>query len=279
MTRFQLLNRSRQSTEFSCGPAAVQAVLRHWGRDVAEEKLMELMGTNSDVGTHPENIVRGVRALGLAGRNERERHSRRAAGIHVVRKSSHHPWSGMAKQPGQGRVRRRRLGQRALHRRPGSGQGQRLLSGSVPAHGQGICASQAFRGALAPGDGRGPFEPEAHPRGDLHQGRKTDRGAGRSHRCFVDRLPQVRFDKPDRHRSFQATFFRSTFCSELRDLWESEFVRPAAFILLRKDAEGRLTAIEGGRLEDDERHRRDECAARRNCRAERERLSSCSLEG
>ena len=65
MAQFQLLNRSRQSTEFSCGPAAVQAVLRHWGRDVAEEELMELMGTNSDVGTHPENIVRGVRALGL----------------------------------------------------------------------------------------------------------------------------------------------------------------------------------------------------------------------
>ena len=65
MTNFRLLSRSRQSTEYTCGPSALQAVLRYWGKDVAEEKLAELCKTTSEVGTYPEDLVRGAQALGF----------------------------------------------------------------------------------------------------------------------------------------------------------------------------------------------------------------------
>ena len=65
MTQFRLLKQTRQMTEYSCGASALQSVLSYWGRDVAEEDLMRLIGTNAEVGTFPEDIVRGVRSLGL----------------------------------------------------------------------------------------------------------------------------------------------------------------------------------------------------------------------
>ena len=65
MSTFRLLTRTRQITEYSCGASALQAVLSYWGREVDETELMKIIGTSEDVGTYPENIVRGVRALGL----------------------------------------------------------------------------------------------------------------------------------------------------------------------------------------------------------------------
>lgn len=56
---------TRQSTEYSCGAAAMQAVLSYWGRDIGEEDLRELLNTNSESGTYPEDIVRVARELGL----------------------------------------------------------------------------------------------------------------------------------------------------------------------------------------------------------------------
>ena len=44
MTNFRLLSRARQSTEYTCGPSALQAVLRYWGRDVAEDEIARLAG-------------------------------------------------------------------------------------------------------------------------------------------------------------------------------------------------------------------------------------------
>lgn len=65
MTRARLLTRTRQITEYSCGASALQAVLHYWGRDLDETELMRVLGTREDVGTHPESIERGVRALGM----------------------------------------------------------------------------------------------------------------------------------------------------------------------------------------------------------------------
>lgn len=65
MPPFRLLTRTRQATEYSCGACALQAVLGYWGKEVDETELMHLMGTNEDVGTHPENMVRGAKALGF----------------------------------------------------------------------------------------------------------------------------------------------------------------------------------------------------------------------
>ena len=65
MTNFRLLSRARQSTEYTCGPSALQAVLRYWGKDVAEDEIARLAGTTSEVGTFPEDLVRSAKALGF----------------------------------------------------------------------------------------------------------------------------------------------------------------------------------------------------------------------
>lgn len=56
---------TRQSTEYSCGAAALQAVLGYWGRDIGEGDLMELLNTNPDAGTYPDDIIRAAQELGL----------------------------------------------------------------------------------------------------------------------------------------------------------------------------------------------------------------------
>ena len=65
MTNFRLLSRARQSTEYTCGPSALQAVLRYWGKDVAEDEIAKLADTTSEVGTFPEDLARSAKALGF----------------------------------------------------------------------------------------------------------------------------------------------------------------------------------------------------------------------
>jgi predicted double-glycine peptidase len=55
----------RQSTTFSCGAAALQAVLSYWGIDKRERALMDELKTNEEAGTSPENIVRVAQEIGL----------------------------------------------------------------------------------------------------------------------------------------------------------------------------------------------------------------------
>jgi predicted double-glycine peptidase len=56
---------TRQSTEYSCGAAALQAVLGYWGRDIGEKDLMELLNTDPESGTYPDDIIRVARQMGL----------------------------------------------------------------------------------------------------------------------------------------------------------------------------------------------------------------------
>ena len=51
MSNFQLLSRTRQITEYSCGASALQAVLGYWGRELDETAIMKLIVTSSDVGS------------------------------------------------------------------------------------------------------------------------------------------------------------------------------------------------------------------------------------
>ena len=251
MAQFQLLNRSRQSTEFSCGPAAVQAVLRHWGRNVAEEELMELMGTNSDVGTHPENIVRGARALGFQAEMKEnttvdELQAFTSSGSPVIT---------------LGQVWR-------------SSQGKAVSVEDDWDSGHYIVVLGADRENVYFQDpylrmGKG-FAPRKHFEAHWHQAMGGDLSNPKLMRVAIF----IKGEKPAEEQNeaieaasidfrkfgsinlvvseFPGDFLPFDFLSELRDLWESELVRPAAFILLRKDAEGRLSAIEGGRLQDDE---------------------------
>jgi uncharacterized protein len=55
----------RQSTSFSCGAAALQAVLHYYGVEEREDGLMKQLGTNAEEGTHPADILRVAKANGL----------------------------------------------------------------------------------------------------------------------------------------------------------------------------------------------------------------------
>ena len=52
MKRFPLLTSTRQSTEYSCGASALQAVLSYWGKDVEEQELMQRLHTSPETGTY-----------------------------------------------------------------------------------------------------------------------------------------------------------------------------------------------------------------------------------
>jgi len=55
----------RQSTGYSCGAAALQAVLAYWGTSEREDRLMARLHTTPQNGTSPDNIVRVAREYGL----------------------------------------------------------------------------------------------------------------------------------------------------------------------------------------------------------------------
>jgi predicted double-glycine peptidase/uncharacterized membrane protein len=66
MERFPILTATRQSTEYSCGAAALQAVLSFWGKDLTEQELIRLLHTSPETGTYVGDIARVARELGFS---------------------------------------------------------------------------------------------------------------------------------------------------------------------------------------------------------------------
>jgi len=56
---------TRQSADYSCGAAALQAVLDYWGMDIEEDKLIKMLKTSHDYGTNEKDIVRVASKMGL----------------------------------------------------------------------------------------------------------------------------------------------------------------------------------------------------------------------
>lgn len=94
----------RQSTSYSCGAAALQAVLAYWGTSEREDRLMARLHTTPENGTSPENIVRVARefnlhaevreGLGLADLEAALKKGRTViADIQAWRESRAEPWS------------------------------------------------------------------------------------------------------------------------------------------------------------------------------------------
>jgi uncharacterized protein len=55
----------RQSTVYSCGASALQAVLMYYGLEEREDELMKECRTTEALGTRPEGIIAAARARGL----------------------------------------------------------------------------------------------------------------------------------------------------------------------------------------------------------------------
>ena len=56
----------RQSTGYTCGAAALQAVLAYWGTEEREDRLAARLHSTPEAGTHPLDILRVAREFGLS---------------------------------------------------------------------------------------------------------------------------------------------------------------------------------------------------------------------
>jgi predicted double-glycine peptidase len=251
MSQFRLLNRSRQITDYSCGASALRAVLSHWGREVDETKLMELLRTNSEVGTNPEAIASGARSLGFDAEvidnltlDQLERFT--ADGYPVIALAQ--VW--LSEQDTE----------RLLEDIWDNGHYVVVLGVDrdyVYFQDPFIQMSKAF----VP---RKTFGDHWHQvmGGDLEQNPKLIhvgiivRGQGPV-KPEVRRQPVV--SAPDFSifgslnllvTEFDRYLLPFDFLDELQDVWKEGSVRPNAFIFLRRDSDGNLSGMEGSRLDD-----------------------------
>jgi predicted double-glycine peptidase len=65
LARFASVPDVRQSTGYSCGAAALQAVLAYWGTSEREDRLVARLKSTPEAGTHPLDIVRVAGEFGL----------------------------------------------------------------------------------------------------------------------------------------------------------------------------------------------------------------------
>lgn len=251
MTQFRLLTQTRQMTEYSCGASAMQAVLSYWGRDVDEEQLMKLMGTNDEVGTHPENMVRGARALGFEAEvrenttlDELARFT--AGGRPVIalaqlwRSQKDTPdraadeWDcghyivvlGVDKDYVYFQDPYIRMGKGFVPRSTFLEHWHQIMGGQKSAK-----SSRLMQVAIVVSSDR----PPARAASKRNSPRELDLGAMGS--VSVMSIHFSRYLLP------------FDFLSELKGLLADDTVRPDAFVLLRKDRAGQVSGLQGGRLE------------------------------
>jgi uncharacterized protein len=253
MSHFRLLTRSRQVTEYSCGACALQAVLSHWGSDVEEEDLMRILATSSEVGTYPEDIVRGARSLGF------EAEAKENLTLDEVERftAEGHPMIAL----GQFWLSEREMAASLAdewetgHYIVVLGVDKEYVYFQDPF----VRMSKAF----VP---RKTFEEHWHQvmGGKLETNPKLVhlgifvRGKASAERPVAGGLtvPTLDFEKFGSLNLMVVQFPRILrpydFIDELKDIWADGNVRPDAFIFLRKDGEGNVTGMEGSRLTEDD---------------------------
>ena len=250
MTNFRLLSRARQSTEYTCGPSALQAVFRYWGKDVAEDKIAQLAGTTSEVGTFPEDLVRSAKALGFKAE------AREGLTLDEVREftADGRPMIALA----QVWLSAKALGGKSVGEEWDSGHYIVVLAVDrdyVYFHDPYAMMSKAFlprkvfeahwHHAMG-GDVAG--QPALRHLGIFVRGRKPAK-PDRSRKAATPRLDPGDMGSLNLFvLEFAGALMPYDFLDELRDVWNSGHVRPNAFILLRKDGTGALAGLEGGRV-------------------------------
>lgn len=253
MPRFQLLSRTRQITEYSCGACALHAVLSYWGKEVEEEELMRLLGTSSDVGTFPERIVRGVRALGLEAEakehvslDELQRFTANGnpvIALGQVWRSERHSQPDPEKEWDCGHyITVLGVDEESVYFQDPY---LRMGKGFVPRRTFEQHWHQVMGGANAK-------QPKLMQLGIFIRGEKpataSVRPGGERPKLDLEKLGSLNLITA----RFEGWLLPFDFMDELRDLWKSSDVRPAAFVVLRKSAEGEISAMTGGGLADDE---------------------------
>ena len=250
MKQFRLLKRTRQITEYSCGASALQSVLSYWGRDVDETELMTLMGTSDEVGTYPEDMVRGARTLGFEAESKenlslRDLEEFTADGKPVIvvgqfwRSASNSPksvaedWSsghyvvvlGVDKDYVYIQDPWMRMSKAFVPRKTFEDHWHQVMGGDLENKPKLI-----HLGIFVRGD-KPAEEAAAVEEVDISSLKFADMG---SLNLIVTQ--------------FEGFLMPFDFLDELRDIWKQEGVRPNAFFFLMKDKDGNLAGLQGGRF-------------------------------
>ncbi len=252
MKRFRLIRQTRQTTEYSCGACALQSVLGYWGREVDEAELMQRLGTTPEEGTYPEEIVRVARELGFAAElkenltvDDVEQATRAGHPVIVLGqawRSRGHSDAAAEDLWADGHYfivlavdsdyvyfedPYMRMGKGFMPRAAFDALWHNVMGGDMAK------PRQMRMGILIRGD-----EPAAPQRLSDADFSALDFASLGSMNLLV--------------AQFEGYLLPYPFLSELREIWAGGIVRPDAYLFLRKDADGRITAIEGGNLEEAE---------------------------
>jgi predicted double-glycine peptidase len=253
MKRFRLLKQTRQSTEYSCGASALQAVLSYWGKDLDEEDLMTLLHTTPETGTYPDDIVRVALLLGFKAEVKEnltleDIEQATAQGIPVIVlgqawRSRQDSAASVAEDWANGHYfivlavdkdyvyfedPYVRMGKGFMPRETFEQHWHQVMGGDLEK-----APKLIHLGILIHGEK--PAQPQRFK--DVEPA-KLDFSKMNSMNLIVTQ--------------FQGALLPYDFVNDLKELWETGVLRPDAFFFLRKDKEGRVSAMEGGRLQDED---------------------------
>jgi len=253
MKKFRLLLNTRQSTEYSCGASALQAVLSYWGKDVDENDLMELLRTTPETGTYPEDIVRTAQELGFEADvkenltlDDLEKSTRKGNPAIVLGqawRSRDESANAVAEDWEDGHyivilaVDKEYVYFEDPYLRMGKGFGPRKtfeehwhnIGGKTPTD----TSKQMHLGIFI----RGKKPAKSQSFGQMDSLKLDFSSIGPLHLVVV---------------AFKGELLPYDIIKEAKPIVESGLIRPAAFIMLRKDKDGKLAAVEGGNLQDEE---------------------------
>jgi predicted double-glycine peptidase len=253
MKRFRLLKQTRQSTEYSCGASALQAVLSYWGKDLDEEDLMTLLHTTPETGTYPDDIVRVALLLGFKAEvkenltlEDIEQATEQGVPVIVLGqawRSRQDSAASVAEDWANGHYfivlavdkdyvyfedPYVRMGKGFMPREAFEQHWHQVMGGDLEKAPKLIHLGILIRGEK-------PAQPQRFK--DVEPA-KLDFSNMNSMNLIVTQ--------------FQGALLPYDFVNDLKGLWETGVLRPDAFFFLRKDKEGRVSAVEGGRLQDED---------------------------
>jgi predicted double-glycine peptidase len=230
-------------------------VLSYWGRQVEEAELMKLLGTSEEVGTYPEDIVRGARALGFDAEavdnlslDAVEKFTATGSpmiALGQVWRSQQKSKESVVDDWDDGHY----IVVLGVDRDYVYFQDPyiRMSKGFVPRARFEALWHQAMGGDLAK-------NPKLMHLGIFVRGKKP----APSKRAKELDISSIDYGKMGSMNlivtQFRGVLLPYDFLAELRDIWTSGHVRPNAFIFLTKDEDGNVSGLEGSGLqeEDDE---------------------------
>ena len=253
MKRFPLLTSTRQSTEYSCGASALQAVLSYWGKDVEEQELMQRLNTSPETGTYVGDIVRVAREFGFNAEVREnltlpDLHAALTKGMPVIvcgqawRSREHSDKSAQEDWEDDHYIVVLGMDNKYVYYQdPFAKRGNAFVSHRVFEESwhnvRGITSSdkkkQVHLGVFISAD----TPPRRHPLGAVNISEEDLAKFG------LLQLVNIRFE---------GSIFPNDVLKQMKSILNRDLIRPVAYIVLVKDREGNILVLEGGDLDEEE---------------------------